>query len=82
MFAEMRTFQKEFPGVAPGEILKLVTVNPARALKQEKDLGKIRQGFLADLIAIPTAKSTSVLEDVIAFDRAVGWSMLSGRISA
>ncbi len=82
LFAEMRAFQKKFPGVAPGEILKLVTVNPASALKQERNLGKIRQGFLADLIAIPIAKSTSVLEDTIAFDRAVGWSMLNGRISA
>ena len=81
LFAEMRTFQKEFPGVAPGEILKLVTVNPARALKQQQDLGKIRQGFFADLIAIPIAKSTSIFEDVIAFDRAAGWAMLSGRIA-
>ncbi|HXY60961.1 MAG TPA: amidohydrolase family protein [Chthoniobacterales bacterium] len=81
LLAEMRTFQREFPGVPPDEILNLVTVNSARALKQEKNLGKIRRDFLADLIAIPITGSTSVFEDVIAFDRTVDWSMQSGRIS-
>jgi cytosine/adenosine deaminase-related metal-dependent hydrolase len=80
LFAEMRTFQNEFPRVAPGEILNLVTVNSARALKQENSIGKIRRDFLADLIAIPNTKSISVFEDVIAFDQTVGWSMHRGRI--
>jgi cytosine/adenosine deaminase-related metal-dependent hydrolase len=80
LLAEMRTFQKEFPGVPPEEILNLVTVNSARALKQEKNLGKIRRDFLADLIAIPIARSTSVFEDVIAFAQTVEWSMHRGRI--
>jgi cytosine/adenosine deaminase-related metal-dependent hydrolase len=82
LFAEMRAFQKEFPKVSPEEILKMVTVNPARALRQEIALGKIRAGFFADLIALPVTRSTSAIEEIIAFDRPVRWSMIGGRISA
>src|SRR5262249_33223502 len=53
LFAEMRAFQEAFPIVGPEEILRMVTINPARALRQENSLGKIRSGFSADLIAIP-----------------------------
>jgi cytosine/adenosine deaminase-related metal-dependent hydrolase len=79
LFAEMRAFRKEFPNISPEEVLKTVTVNAAGALRQENALGKIRSGFAADLIAVPSARSTSVFEEVVAFDRPVGWSMIGGR---
>lgn len=80
--AEMRAFQKTFPDISPGDILKMVTVNPARALRQESALGKIRAGFVADLITVPIGRSTSVFEEIIAFDQSISWSMVGGRISA
>ena len=82
LFAEMREFQKEFSGVAPEKILEMVTVNPARALQQENALGRIRVGFLADLIALPVARSTSAFEEIVAFNQPVSWLMVGGRISA
>jgi cytosine/adenosine deaminase-related metal-dependent hydrolase len=78
LFAEMRAFQKEFPNVSPEEILKMVTVNAARALRQQDALGKIRSGFFADLIALPA----SLFEEIIAFERPVSWSMVGGQILA
>jgi cytosine/adenosine deaminase-related metal-dependent hydrolase len=80
LFAEMRAFEKEFPDVAPQEIVQMVTSNPARALRQENALGKIRAGFLADFVAIPFAKSDSIFEEIVAFDQKVNWMMLGGRI--
>jgi len=80
LFAEMRAFQKEFPNVSPEEVLKMVTVNGARALRQETVLGKIRSGFLADLVAVPCARSTSAFEEIVAFDRPVSWSMIGGQV--
>jgi cytosine/adenosine deaminase-related metal-dependent hydrolase len=80
LFGEMRAFQKEFPNVSSEEVLKMVTVNGARALGQETVLGKIRSGFLADLVAAPCAGSTSALEEIVAFDRPVSWSMVSGQV--
>jgi cytosine/adenosine deaminase-related metal-dependent hydrolase len=82
LFAEMRAFQKEFPNVSPREIFKMVTVKPARALQQETALGEIRAGFLADLIAIPATRSTSLFEEIIGWGGPVNWLMIGGRISA
>src|SRR5207248_6117318 len=35
LFDEMRAFRRSEPGISPDKILKMVTVNPARALHQE-----------------------------------------------
>jgi aminodeoxyfutalosine deaminase len=82
LFAEMRAFQKEFPNVSSEEILDMVTINAARALRQEDRLGKIRSGFAADLIALSCERSTSVFEEIVAHDQSVGWSMVAGRVQA
>jgi cytosine/adenosine deaminase-related metal-dependent hydrolase len=81
LFAEMRAFQQEFPGVSPEEIFKTVTTNSARALRQENAFGKIRPGFCADLIAIPCAAPTEpnrTFEEILAFDRRVDWILSTG----
>jgi aminodeoxyfutalosine deaminase len=78
LFDEMRAFRKNFPQVSPGEILEMVTVNPARALRYENALGQIRPGFGADLIAVPCSTSTDIFEQILAFDAPVSWSMVNG----
>ena len=78
LFAEMRAFQKKFPSVSPEEILKMATVNPARALRCENALGQIRPGFGADLIAVPCSGSTDIFEQILACDAPVSWSMVNG----
>jgi aminodeoxyfutalosine deaminase len=78
LFAEMRAFQKKFPDLSPQEIFSMVTLNPARALRQENSLGKVRRGFIADLIAVPCGRSTNVFEEIIGFDEPVNWSMING----
>jgi aminodeoxyfutalosine deaminase len=80
LFDEMRAFQKNFPGVSPEEIFRMVTVNPARALQYENLLGQIRPGFGADLIAIPCFTSTDIFEQILAFDAPVSWSMVNGNV--
>lgn len=80
LLAEVRAFQKEFPNVSPEEILKMVTTNPAQALRQEDRFGKIRSGFGADLIALPCEGSTSVFDAIIAHDQPVDWAMIAGAV--
>jgi cytosine/adenosine deaminase-related metal-dependent hydrolase len=80
LFAEMRALQKKFPRVSAEEIFQMVTVNPARALRQENALGQIRPGFRADLIAVPCSSPTEVFEEIIAFDEPVSWSMMNGQV--
>jgi cytosine/adenosine deaminase-related metal-dependent hydrolase len=78
LFDEMRAFQKRFPSVPPQETFRMVTTNPARALRQENELGRIRPGFKADLIAVPCFGSEDVFEQIIAFDGPVSWAMVNG----
>ena len=78
LFAEMRAFQKNFPRVSPEEIFRMVTVNPARALRYEDVLGQIRPDFGADLIAVPCSGSIDIFEQIIASDAPVSWSMVNG----
>jgi aminodeoxyfutalosine deaminase len=80
LFDEMRAFQKNFPNISPNEILRLATVNPARALRYENALGQIRPGFRADLIAVPSSGSTDVFEQIIAFDASVKFVMVNGQV--
>jgi aminodeoxyfutalosine deaminase len=82
LFAEMRAFQKEFPSVSADEIFQMVTVNPARALRYENALGRIRPDFGADLIAVPYSTSTDIFEQIVAFDAPVSWSMANGNVIA
>ena len=79
LFDEMRAFQKEFPTVSPEEILQMVTLNAATALRQGKVLGRIRSGFRADLIAVPSKGTADVFEEIIASERPVNWMLLDGK---
>jgi cytosine/adenosine deaminase-related metal-dependent hydrolase len=78
LFDEMRAFQKNFPGVSPEEIFQMVTLNPARALRQENALGRIRSGALADLTAVPF-NGGDLFEGIVAFEKEP-WMMIGGRI--
>ncbi len=78
LFAEMRVFQKEFPSVSPAEILQMATVNPARALRHENELGKIHYGARADLLALPSSGG-DLFEEIIAFS-GEPWMMIDGQV--
>jgi cytosine/adenosine deaminase-related metal-dependent hydrolase len=53
MFDEMRTFARAHSRVAKKSIVQMATVNGARALGRAGEIGELRPGALADLIAIP-----------------------------
>ena len=81
LFDEMRLMRQAEPWLRPEELLRMVTVNPARALKRRGQLGKIAPGALADLIALPAAGSLGgVYEDIVNYDEPVSWMMIDGQI--
>jgi cytosine/adenosine deaminase-related metal-dependent hydrolase len=55
LFAEMREFVAHAPGVAPNSVVRLVTVNGARALGLAGLAGCLAPGSWADAIAVPFA---------------------------
>ena len=80
MFEEMRTFAAAEPGLAPETVLRLATVNGAAALGQAGNLGELREGSRADLIALPhDGERDELVEAVLAHTGPVLASMIGGR---
>ena len=80
LFAEMQAAQKARPHLSSETLLKTVTTHPARALGKAGELGVIRPGARADLIALPYAGPAAQVYDAIVANRnPVPWMMLDGK---
>ena len=80
MFAEMHQFAQRNNGVAPSEILRMATINGARAVGRGGQIGEFSAGALADIIAIPVnAKGRDVSETLVHDARQVSAVMIDGQ---
>ena len=82
LFREMRLFKEKHPQVPSAEVLSMVTTKPARALGMGNHLGRIKPGFMADLIGLPSPRRTlgpEGLEDWVLRHRGpVTFAMING----
>ena len=79
MFAEMRALADEDKNISPEEILKMATVNGARALGLAGKIGELSPNANADLIALPfTGKISRVHEAVLEHAGSVTASLIDG----
>lgn len=79
LFAEMQALARAAPELAPESILRMATVNGARALGQAGVIGEISPRAAADLIALPSSgPSSELFEAVIHHDGKVAASMIGG----
>jgi cytosine/adenosine deaminase-related metal-dependent hydrolase len=81
MFAEMRELLGKEPWLSPREVLEMATINGAAAIGQRNQLGRIRAGAHADLIALPLRLATDIFESIVAYDGAISWMMVDGKIA-
>ncbi len=82
LFEEMRLVRQSQPWLRPEQALRMVTVNPARALRRKGQLGQIVPGALADLIALPAAGSLGTIhEEIVEHTAPISWTMIDGQIS-
>jgi cytosine/adenosine deaminase-related metal-dependent hydrolase len=80
LFDEMRQLAAADKTISPQEILRMATVNGARALGLAGQAGELSKNANADLIAIPAGgKSGDVYETVLAHTGNVKASMIDGR---
>jgi cytosine/adenosine deaminase-related metal-dependent hydrolase len=81
LLSELRTLRAVDETLSAEELLRMITVNPARALRRKGKLGQIVPGALADLIALPLSRSVPALYDAIVdYDRPIPWMMIDGTI--
>jgi aminodeoxyfutalosine deaminase len=81
LFSEMRAAKKIYPTLSARDLLEMVTIRPARALKLEWRLGKIAPGYLADAIAIPfKGRTDDVCEAILQTRGPIKWMMLNGKL--
>ncbi|MCU0770568.1 MAG: amidohydrolase family protein [Verrucomicrobia bacterium] len=80
LFAEMREFALRHPKVAPATLLRMVTVNAAKALGQAGRLGELSAGAEADLVAVPfDGSARDAARAAVHFDGHVRASLIRGR---
>lgn len=80
MFEEMRLLATNDETISPMEILRMATVNGARALGMAGQVGELSEDAFADLIAVPfDGKIADAHEAVLAHTDAVNASMIDGR---
>ncbi|MGH8024970.1 MAG: amidohydrolase family protein, partial [Limisphaerales bacterium] len=65
LFSEMQALARQHPGLAPDTILKMATVNGARALGLAGKIGELCSYARADLIAIPFAGDISGASEAV-----------------
>jgi aminodeoxyfutalosine deaminase len=80
LFEEMRELAASDPQLAPAEILRMATVNGARALGRAGQIGELSEKALADLIVIPfTGKFADIYDAVLHHSGSVAASMIDGQ---
>lgn len=81
LFRELRQLRQTEPSLAARELFGMVTWRAAAAIGQQDLLGRIRGGFAADLIAVPSrAADENTFEELLEFDQQVPWIMVDGKL--
>jgi cytosine/adenosine deaminase-related metal-dependent hydrolase len=81
LFEELRQLEAKEPWLTHEKLLRTVTVNPARALRQEDRLGQIVPGALADFIAVPVrGQSGAIYEEIVHCRDPISWMMIDGQV--
>ena len=80
LFEEMRAFLSRSPEVTPDAVLRMATLNGARALGRTGELGELTPGAQADLIVIPhNGSPAQAIETAVNHQGEVSASMINGR---
>jgi cytosine/adenosine deaminase-related metal-dependent hydrolase len=80
LFKEMQTMSDCFPNLPPEPIVRMATLNGARALGRAGELGELTPGARADLIAIPwSGPLPEVFEAIVRNEAPVVASYLAGQ---
>lgn len=81
LLGELRFLKEVEPQLSGEDLLRTVTRAPARALRREGALGVLKEGALADLIAVPVSGTLEDVHDqIVHHSRSIPWMMIDGKI--
>ena len=80
LFEEMRALARSEPWLSARQILRMATLNGARALGLAGQVGQLARGAFADLVAVPFAgKVADIYDALLHYTGDVAASMIDGR---
>lgn len=80
LLEEMREFSSKTRGLPPETVLRMATLNGARAIGMEGKIGELSSGAFADIIALPHAgRPADAAESVVQHRGHVAASLIDGR---
>jgi aminodeoxyfutalosine deaminase len=80
LFEEMRALARNEPSLSARKIVRMATLNGARALGLGGQIGELSEGSFADLVALPfVGKIADIYDSVLHHQGAVAASMIDGR---
>jgi cytosine/adenosine deaminase-related metal-dependent hydrolase len=80
MFEELILIRKQFPEISHETLLKMVTINGAKALRLEKEVGSLETGKKADIIGLKINKDDDIYKSIFSSKGEISFSMVEGEI--
>ena len=80
LLANLQQFHRTQPHLSYKTLLEMVTIDAAQAIRQTDQLGCLKNGAWADLIAIPFQFNQNPYETLIHFSKKIPFVMSSGKI--
>jgi cytosine/adenosine deaminase-related metal-dependent hydrolase len=80
LFDELFALKQHYPHISAKEMLRWVTINPAKALNVENKLGSLADGKLADFIAVRFAhdSDSDILEELLVEEPEIALVVING----
>ncbi len=78
MFDELSLMRKQFPEITNETLLEMVTINGARALGLEEEVGSLETGKKADIIGLNMNKDDDIYNSIFSSQGEITFSMVNG----
>ena len=78
MFEELILVRKQFPEINHETLLKMVTINGAKALWLEKEVGSLETGKKADIIGLKINRDDDIYKSIFSSKGEITFSMVEG----